>query len=98
MGWFWRNHLGNTASGHSPAEPLHAGLSGLPLLYLTLAAVDPDADDRRELARRLSAARVFHECREYPGLVHGFLQMTARRTAASRAMADAGRAIRRILA
>jgi acetyl esterase len=59
--------------------------------------VDPLADDTRELARRLAAAGVPHECREYPGVVHGFLQMTARCAAARGAMTDAGRAITRLL-
>jgi acetyl esterase len=97
MAWFWRNYLGGPANGDPLAEPLHADLSGLPPMYLTLAAVDPLADDTRALARRLAAAGVAHECREYPGLVHGFMQMTARSTAARGAIADAGRAIRRLL-
>jgi acetyl esterase len=96
MGWFWRNYIGPT-SADPLAEPLHADLSGLPPLYLMLAAVDPLADDTRELARRLADAGVPHEVREYPGVVHGFLQMTARSAAARRALADAGRAIRDLL-
>jgi acetyl esterase len=98
MDWFWRNYLGGTPAGTPLAEPLYADLARLPPLFLTLAAVDPLADDTRALARRLAAAGVLHEVREYPGLVHGFLQMTARCAAARAAMADAGRAIRRLLA
>jgi acetyl esterase len=98
MGWFWRNYLGITPAGTPLAEPLYADLAGLPSLFLTLAAVDPLADDTRALARRVAAAGVPHEVREYPGLVHGFLQMTARCAAARAAMADAGRAIRHMLA
>ena len=97
MGWFWGNYLGKTPAGHPLAEPLHADLSGLPSLYVTLAAVDPLADDTRELARRLTAAGVPHEVREYAGTVHGFLQMSARSAAARSALADAGRAIRGLL-
>jgi acetyl esterase len=96
MAWFWRNYLGGTPVGNPLAEPLHADLSGLPPLYLTLATMDPLADDTRALAGRLAVDDVAHECREYPGLVHGFLQMTARSGAARRAMADAGLAIRRL--
>jgi acetyl esterase len=98
MDWFWRNYLGGTPAGTPLAEPLYADLGDLPPLFLTLAAVDPLADDTRQLARRLAAAGVAHEVREYQGLVHGFLQMTARCAAARAAMADAGRAIRRLLA
>jgi acetyl esterase len=97
MGWFWGNYLGTTPTGHPLAEPLHADLSGLPPLYLTLATIDPLADDTRELARRLAAAGAPHVVREYAGVVHGFLQMTARCAAARRAMADAGRAIKDLL-
>jgi len=97
MAWFWRNYLGDLAAGDPRAEPVYADLAGLPPLYLTLAGADPLADDTRELARRLTAAGVAHECREYQGMVHGFMQMTARSSAARRAMADAGQAIRRLL-
>src|SRR5690606_11792797 len=82
MGWFWANYLGTTPAGHPLAEPLLADLSGLPPLYLMCATVDPLADDTRELADRLAAAGVPHRLREYPGTVHGFLQMTARSAAA----------------
>ena len=94
MGWFWGNYLGTTPAGHPLAEPLHADLAGLPPVFLMLAAVDPLADDKRLLARRLADAGVQHELRDYPGTVHGFLQMTARSVAARRALADTGRAIR----
>jgi acetyl esterase len=97
MGWFWRNYLRRAPAGTPLAEPLHADLRGLPPLFLTLAALDPLADDTRALAGRLAAAGVPHEVREYRGLVHGFLQMTARSAAARAAMADAGGAIRRLL-
>jgi acetyl esterase len=98
MRWFWGNYLGPTPAGDPLAEPLHAGLSGLPPLYLMLAAADPLADDTRGLAGLLAAARVPHRMREYPGTVHGFLQMTARSAAARRALTDSGRAIRDLLA
>ena len=98
MHWFWRNYLGGAPAETPLAEPLYADLRGLPRLYLTLAVIDPLADDTRALARRLAGAGVAHEVREYPGLVHGFLQMTARCAAARAAMADAGRAIRHLLA
>ena len=98
MNWFWRNYLGGAPAGTPLAEPLYADLRGLPPLFLTCAEIDPLADDTRELAQRLAAAGVAHEVREYPGLVHGFLQMTARSEAARAAMADAGRALRQLLA
>ena len=58
-----------------------------------IAAVDPLADDMRQLARCLADAGVPHGVRECPGTVHDFLQMTARSAAARRALAGTGRAI-----
>jgi acetyl esterase len=98
MNWFWRNYLGGAPAGTALAEPLYADLRGLPRLFLTFAEIDPLADDTRALVQRLAAAGVAHEVREYPGLVHGFLQMTARSEASRAAMADAGRALRELLA
>jgi acetyl esterase len=94
MGWFWSQYLGRHGKSDPFAEPLYADLRGLPPLFLNYGTVDPLADDTIELARRLDAAGVVHECRVYPGLVHGFLQMTSRCDAALLALQDAGAALR----
>ncbi len=75
MRWYWGNWLGEA---HDPqAAPLHADLTGLPWTYLLGAGLDPLCDDTVNLTARLVAHGV--ECRaDYvPGVVHGFLQMTA---------------------
>lgn len=97
MGWFWDQYLGDRGKGDPLAEPMDADLAGLPPLFLNYGEVDPLADDTRELATRLDRAGVVHECVGYPGLVHGFLQMTARVEPAAEAMAAAGRAIQDML-
>ena len=97
MGWFWNQYLGEKGKGHPLAEPMEASLAGLPPLFLNYGTVDPLADDTTELVKRLDQAGVVHECIAYPGLVHGFLQMTNRVQATAIAMADAGRAIRDML-
>jgi acetyl esterase len=97
MGWFWSQYLGDRGRGDPLAEPMNADFAGLPPLFLNYGEVDPLADDTRELVGRLDRAGVVHECVAYPGLVHGFLQMTARVKPAAAAMADAGRAIRDML-
>lgn len=97
MGWFWQHYLGTRGRGDVYAEPMNADLTGLPPLFLNFAEVDPLADDTRELVTRLERAGVVHECISYPGLVHGFLQMTNRVEPATAAMMDAGRAIRDML-
>ena len=97
MGWFWQSYLGERGRGDVYAEPMGADLAGLPPLFLNYGEVDPLADDTRELASRLDQAGVVHECIAYPGLVHGFLQMTSRVEPAAAAMTKAGRAIRDML-
>jgi len=97
MGWFWEQYLGGRGRGDAHAEPMQADLAGLPPLFLNYAEVDPLADDTVELAARLDRAGVVHECIRYPGVVHGFMQMTSRVQPAMTAVADAGRAIRDML-
>ncbi|HEX6142367.1 MAG TPA: alpha/beta hydrolase [Geminicoccaceae bacterium] len=97
MDWFWRNYLGEHGQGHPHAEPLHADLAGLPPLFLNCGASDPLLDDSRDLAARLEAVGAPHRYAEYPGLVHGFLQMTLDVAASRTAMAEAGAAIRDML-
>ena len=98
MGWFWQHYLGDRSSSDPRAEPLHAELKGLPPLFLTAATLDPLYDDTIELDRRLEAAGVARQLEVYPGLVHGFMQMTPRCAAARAALRDAGHAIRQMLA
>jgi acetyl esterase len=97
MRWFWQHYLGDPSASDPRAEPLHADLGGLPPLYLTAAALDPLYDDTLELDRRLEAAGVARRLDVYPGLVHGFMQMTPRCAAARAAVRDAGHAIRQML-
>jgi acetyl esterase len=98
MRWFWQHYLGDPSIPDPRAEPLHADLRGLPPLYLTAAALDPLYDDTLALDRRLEAAGVERRLDVYPGLVHGFMQMTPRCAAARAAVRDGGHAIRRMLA
>ncbi len=97
MGWFWNHYLGERGRGDVHAEPMDANLAGLPPLYLNYGEIDPLADDTRELAKRLDRAGVVHDCTAWPGLVHGFLQMTSRVEPAARAMAEAGAALKDML-
>jgi acetyl esterase len=98
MRWFWQQYLGDPATPDPRAEPLHADLRGLPPLFVNAAALDPLCDDTAELDRRLEAAGVARQLEVYPGVVHGFMQMTERSSAARSAVRDAGRAIRHMLA
>ena len=97
MGWFWENYLGDDGRGNVYAEPMDADLSALPPLFLNYGEVDPLADDTLELVKRLDQAGVVHDCVAYPGLVHGFMQMTSRVEPAAAAVTAAGRAIQDML-
>ena len=98
MRWFWQHYLGDRASPDPRGEPIYADLQGLPPLFVTAAALDPLGDDTAELGRRLEAAGVDHRLEVYEGVVHGFMQMTERSSAARAAMRDAGHAIGQMLA
>jgi acetyl esterase len=57
-------------------SPLRAqNLSGLPPTLLVTAEADPLRDEGRALAARLAGVGVAVTHREYPGMIHGFLQM-----------------------
>lgn len=97
MGWFWGHYLGARGKGDVYAEPMDADLTGLPPLFLNYGEVDPLADDTRELVTRLDQAGVVHECIAYPGVVHGFMQMTSRVAPARQAVSDAAGSLRDML-
>jgi acetyl esterase len=76
MQWYWNHWLG--AVSDPRAAPLYGDLVGLPRCHLLAAALDPLCDDSFLLANRLVEAGVPVRLDVVPGVVHGFLQMTAR--------------------
>jgi acetyl esterase len=97
MRWFWRMYVGDGPPDNPLAEPINADLRGLPPLFLTAATLDPLYDDTLELDSRLGAAGAPHRLAVYPGLIHGFMQMSAPCEAARDAIVEAGQAIRQML-
>lgn len=89
--WFWGNFLGGGLSAEPDplAAPLHADLTGLPPLYLCAGGLDPLVDDTLALCDRLASAGVPYRFDFFPGVVHGFLRMTARLEAARKGMRQA---------
>lgn len=78
---YWRLYLGDDpARERDPrACPQHAEtaqLAGLPPLWVTAAQLDPLHDDSVNLAQRLAQAGVRYQLRTYPGVHHGFMQMS----------------------
>lgn len=70
-------------------------LSALPPLYLNAAEIDPLCSDTQCLAARLHRLGRQDELRIFPGVVHGFMQMTLCLPAACRATTEAAAAFRR---
>lgn len=90
MRWYWANYAGADLSNLAvSAAPLMGNFVGLPATYLSLAALDPLADDTRELAARMKLARVPTVLREWPRTGHGFMQMIRKVAVARAAVTDA---------
>jgi len=95
MRWYWRNWQGPVPDPR--AAPLHGDLAGLPPVHLLAAGLDPLRDDSIALAGRLAGAGVPMRLDVIPGVVDGFLQMTARLAPARDATALVASRIRRAL-
>jgi acetyl esterase len=94
MQWYWGNHLGSLPPDDPIAAPLHADLRGLPFLYITVAGLDPLAEDSFLLARRCIDQGVSTIVDPVPGVIHGFGKYAPVVPAASDALRRAGHALR----
>jgi acetyl esterase len=99
MRWYWANYAGADLSNlAASAAPLMGNFVGLPATYLSLATLDPLADDTRLLAARMKLANVPTVLREWPRTGHGFMQMIRKVAVARAAAADAARFLSQSLA
>jgi acetyl esterase len=94
MQWYWANHLGALPHDDPLAAPLHADLAGLPPLYITVAGLDPLAEDSFLLARRCLEQGVTAIVDPVPGVIHGFAKYAPVVPAAAAALHRAGKALR----
>jgi acetyl esterase len=62
----------------------------LPATLIVTAECDPLRDDGERHARRLRAAGIDVELRRYPGMIHGFFQMTGALEGSRRLHRDLG--------
>jgi acetyl esterase len=97
---YWDWYVPNEEDRHNPlASPLKATdaeLRALPPLWLQAAGIDPLLSDTLALGRRLRELGRDDPVSVIPGVVHGFLQMTASLEAARDALAAAGAAARKL--
>jgi acetyl esterase/lipase len=88
MDWFNEHYV--VSCGADPEDPrlspfLADDLSGLPPAYVCTAGFDPLRDEGEDYAAKLRTAGNTVVLRRFPGLIHGFINMTA----ASRTSRDA---------
>jgi acetyl esterase len=95
MRWYWNNWMGSAHDARG--VPLERAMEGLPRTHLLAAGLDCLRDDTTILAGKLAAAGVRFRLDVVPGVVHGFLQMTAMLAPARDAIATIADEIRRTL-
>jgi acetyl esterase/lipase len=70
---YWRHFV---PEGATPPDLMNADLAKLPPTLVITAAFDPLHDEGETFARRLAAADVPTEYRDYAGQIHGFLRLS----------------------
>ncbi|WP_269585882.1 alpha/beta hydrolase [Roseibium sp. Sym1] len=80
----------------SPLRASDSALKNLPPLYLSAAAIDPLRSDTENLVHRLRSLGRTDPYSLYPGVVHGFMQMSLELPEARKAAREAGRAFREL--
>lgn len=81
----------------SPLFAANEDFSGLPPAHFVLCGWDPLKDEGKAYASKLAVHGVPVSIREHPGMVHGFMNMTAVSVAAREAIHDAGEVVGRAL-
>ena len=95
MGRFWDWYVPPTEPDRrrdplvSPLDASDEALRALPPTFLNAAGLDPLLSDTLAFRDRLAEGGVPHELAVYPGVHHGFMQMTLRLAAAREAFAQA---------
>lgn len=78
MRWFWRQYIKNEADKKNPycVPVCSEDLTGLPPSLLVTVEYDPLRDEGEKYAKQLQGAGVKTEYVNYPGLIHGFFDLT----------------------
>ncbi|MEO9529348.1 alpha/beta hydrolase [Roseibium sp.] len=80
----------------SPFQATDDALRKLPPMFFNAAAIDPLRSDTENLVGRLRSLGRTDPYTLYPGVVHGFMQMSLELPEARKAAAEAGRAFRQL--
>jgi acetyl esterase len=97
--WYHRNYISGGSEDDPLGSPLLAGdLTGLPPAYVITAAFDPLRDEGEAYAHALREAGSPVIARRFPGLVHGFINMTAINPASHDALVEVAGGVRALLA
>ncbi|ADO68541.1 alpha/beta hydrolase [Stigmatella aurantiaca] len=99
LGWFWQNYLGQDWQKNKdplavPLQATPAQLKGLPPTMIITAGLDPLKDEGAAYAKKLQAAGVKTELKNYDGVTHEFFGMASVVDTSKRAQADAARALK----
>lgn len=99
--YFRDSYIEDEADRMDPrVSPLFADnddFKGMPPAHFVLCGWDPLKDEGRAYASKLAVHGVRVTIREHPGMVHGFMNMTAVSTSARQAIHDAGEVVGRAL-
>lgn len=89
MAWFFGTYVADGTDLHDPLlSPLHGTLEDVPPALVVTAEFDPLRDEGVAYAEALAAAGVPVHQTTYPGLIHGFFEMTAWSAACDAAVKD----------
>lgn len=99
--YFRDSYIADEAERMDPrVSPLFADnddFKGMPPAHFVLCGWDPLKDEGKAYASKLAVQGVPVTIREHPGMVHGFMNMTAVSTPARQAIQDAGEVVGRAL-
>lgn len=100
MIWFWRSYLANEQDAQNPyAVPMHAqSLRGLPPAFIITAEYDPLRDEGEAYAAHLRESGVPVILKRYPGMLHGFVNMSGILDQGKQAIEDIAVALRQAFA
>lgn len=99
MRWFWNHFIDDESQANDPyVSPLRAiNFNDLPQALIITAEYDPLRDEGESYAKKLQGAGVEVTLSRYPGMIHGFIRMTAQLDHAKEAVDEIAGSLRKVL-